>query len=385
MYRNALFPVNSARKQLLSCFYEKLHSFKYGKRSIWIQSEATPNEDAIKFIPGINILPESSASIEYLNSHQAIASPLAKKLFSLEGVKYVFYGPDYITITKHSKTTWNSLKPEIFSVIMEHISSGQPILQPQAGEILDEKTQEEDSEVISMIKELIETRIRAAIQRDGGDVEYKGFHNGKVFLKLKGACKTCDASLITLKNGIESMLMHYIPDVKEVEHVLDEDEEVGLKVWTMRERRRFCTCLNDRLVAFQPTLHPSMCGCCGEDVGGADGGQRVRSWRWGTVELDALLSMEELSKVPFLVLGNKIDAPGAVSEEELRGTLGLFQTTGKGKTLLENVRPIEVFMWYVGVQKEGLGCYAAGLWRRVSVAKPVCLSCWQLGTKFGKI
>ncbi|KTW32448.1 uncharacterized protein T551_00538 [Pneumocystis jirovecii RU7] len=229
MHKNTSLFIDFNRKYIFLYVCRRLSPLKLNKRSIWIQSEPTPNENAIKFIPGVNILPESSASIEYLNSRQAVSSPLARKLFSLDGVKYVFYGPDYITITKHSKNAWSPLKPEIFSVIMEHISSGQPIFLPEAEKSPD-KNSEEDSEVVSMIKELIETRIRTAIQEDGGDVEYKGFHNGKVFLKLKGACKTCDSSVVTLKNGIESMLMHYIPDVKGVEHVLDEDEEVGIKV-----------------------------------------------------------------------------------------------------------------------------------------------------------
>ncbi|KAG5513907.1 hypothetical protein PMAC_000529 [Pneumocystis sp. 'macacae'] len=228
MHKNTSLFIHFNKKYAFSCIFRRLSPLKLNKRLIWIQSETTPNEDAIKFIPGVNILPESSSSIEYLNSREAVSSPLARKLFSLDGVKYVFYGPDYITITKHSKNAWSPLKPEIFSIIMEHISSGQPIFLPETKEL--KKNAQEDSEVVSMIKELIETRIRTAIQEDGGDVEYKGFHNGKVFLKLKGACKTCDSSVITLKNGIESMLMHYIPDVKGVEHVLDEDEEVGIKV-----------------------------------------------------------------------------------------------------------------------------------------------------------
>lgn len=235
MSQNILFKVNLYSKSYLSYFYKRVPFLKFKKRSIWVQSEATPNENAIKFIPGVNILPESFQSIEYLNSRQAVSSPLARKLFAIDGVKYVFYGPDYITITKHSENAWSPLKPEIFSTIMEHISSGQPIFLPSQ-EDLKTNVDDEDSEVVSMIKELLETRIRTAIQEDGGDVEYKGFHNGKVFLKLKGACKTCDSSVITLKNGIESMLMHYIPDVKGVEHVSGE-EEVGIKEFENLEQK----------------------------------------------------------------------------------------------------------------------------------------------------
>lgn len=231
MIRNTFLRLNFRTKTALFPFLPQLSFLNSKKRPIWIQSEKTPNENAIKFIPGVNILPESFKSVEYLNSKQAISSPLAKKLFAIDGVKYVFYGPDYITITKHPENEWSPLKPEIFSIIMEHISSGQPIFLPQKHDLDSNiKTQEDDSEVVSMIKELLETRIRPVIQEDGGDVEYKGYNNGKVLLKLKGACKTCNSSVMTLKNGIENMLMHYIPDVKGVEHVMDIEEEVSIKV-----------------------------------------------------------------------------------------------------------------------------------------------------------
>jgi NFU1 iron-sulfur cluster scaffold homolog, mitochondrial len=146
-------------------------------------------------------------------------SPLAAQLHNVDGVSSVFYGPDYITVTKSADASWAHIKPEIFSLITEAVTSGAPIVnvveqsgeQEQHGGIQDSlKYDENDSEVVSMIKELLETRIRPAIQEDGGDIEYHGFENGNVLLKLRGACRTCDSSTVTLKNGIESMLMHYV-------------------------------------------------------------------------------------------------------------------------------------------------------------------------------
>lgn len=156
---------------------------------------------------------------------------------NVEGVKSVFYGKDYITITKDSSTLWAHVKPEVFSLITEAVTNGQPIVN-----IVENKTGEEgqgsasevqptyapeDEEVVGMIQELLETRIRPAIQEDGGDIEFRGFHDGEVLLKLRGACRTCDSSTVTLKNGIESMLMHYIEEVKGVKQVLDQEEEIA--------------------------------------------------------------------------------------------------------------------------------------------------------------
>lgn len=148
-------------------------------------------------------------------------SPLASQLLNIDGVNSVFYGPDYITVTKTSDTNWAHVKPEVFSLITEAVTSGQQIVNTvERGESDEGSTggsqqdsleyNEEDGEVVGMIKELLETRIRPSIQEDGGDIEYRGFENGNVLLKLRGACRTCDSSTVTLKNGIESMLMHYV-------------------------------------------------------------------------------------------------------------------------------------------------------------------------------
>jgi len=190
---------------------------------MFIQTEATPNEDSLKFIPGVPVMGEEGTA-EFLDVRAALASPLAIRLMGVEGVSTVFYGPDFITVSKDSENTWSIVKPEIYSLLMEHFSSGQPLFRsaeereragPQDTRILDT-----DSETVAMIKELLETRVRPAIMEDGGDIEYRGFDEngaGLVKVKLKGSCRGCESSSVTLKSGIERMLMHYIPEVKGVE------------------------------------------------------------------------------------------------------------------------------------------------------------------------
>ena len=174
-------------------------------------------------------------------------SPLAAQLLGVDGVTSVFYGSDYITVNKDSSVPWAHVKPEVFSLITEAVTSGQPIvniIQAKAGESGQEGSEEDslaynedDTEVVSMIKELLETRIRPAIQEDGGDIDFRGFVDGQVLLKLRGACRTCDSSTVTLKNGIESMLMHYIEEVKGVQQVLDQEEEVALQEFAKFEEK----------------------------------------------------------------------------------------------------------------------------------------------------
>lgn len=161
--------------------------------------------------------------MEYLSPRSTLApphpSPLAANLLNVEGVTSVFYGPDFITVTKASDANWAHIKPEVFSLITQAVTSGEALVNTVAktGEHAQEGGEEEslgyneeDDEVVSMIKELLDTRIRPAIQEDGGDIEFRGFENGIVMLKLRGACRTCDSSTVTLRNGIESMLMHYV-------------------------------------------------------------------------------------------------------------------------------------------------------------------------------
>ncbi|KAI9097394.1 scaffold protein Nfu/NifU N terminal-domain-containing protein [Phlyctochytrium arcticum] len=195
---------------------------------MFIQTESTPNVDSLKFKPGVPVLHQSTA--EFLNARDAQQSPLAVSLFRIDGVQSVFYGPDFITITKDQDANWQLMRPEIYGTIMDFFASGQPIIRETTDETLvrgDTEVLPEDSEIVAMIKELLDTRIRPTIQDDGGDIEYKGFEDGIVRLKLQGSCRTCDSSVVTLKNGIENMLMHYIPEVQGVEQVLDEHEAVA--------------------------------------------------------------------------------------------------------------------------------------------------------------
>ncbi|KAF9996252.1 hypothetical protein BGZ79_010006 [Entomortierella chlamydospora] len=210
-------------------------------RTLFIQTATTPNQDSLKFIPGVAVMPDSSTA-EFLDARNAMVSPLAKKLFQIDGVRGVFLGPDFVTITKDQDAVWQLMKPDVYSAIMDFFASGQPIISEGAdGEgattYNDTMILEDDSEVVQMIKELLDTRIRPSIQDDGGDIEYRGFEDGIVRLKLKGACRTCDSSTVTLKNGIENMLMHYIPEVTSVEQVFDADEEMSQLEFEKLERR----------------------------------------------------------------------------------------------------------------------------------------------------
>ncbi|ANB11270.1 Nfu1p [Sugiyamaella lignohabitans] len=207
-------------------------------RSMYIQTSATPNDDALKFLPSQEVLGDGARTIEYLSGRDAHSSPLARKLFAVDGVRSVMFGPDFITVEKDPESNWIYLKPEIFSLLTEHLSAGGPVVLEGTEAASDTLPSEEDSEVVSMIKELIDTRIRPAIQEDGGDLEYRGFtDDGIVQLKLRGACRSCDSSSVTLKNGIESMLMHYVEEVTGVEQVLDPEEEVSLKEFDKLEKK----------------------------------------------------------------------------------------------------------------------------------------------------
>ncbi|KAI5844520.1 scaffold protein Nfu/NifU N terminal-domain-containing protein [Morchella snyderi] len=206
-------------------------------RSMFIQTETTPNASALKFIPGTPVLPAGSSSLEYLDGRETHNSPLARKLFAVDGVRAVFYGPDFITITKTEGANWAFVKPEVFALITEALAGGGSVVVEGTSGAVDTMPEEGDSEVVSMVKELLDTRIRPSIQEDGGDIEYRGFENGMVKLKLRGACRTCDSSTVTLKNGIESMLMHYIEEVKGVEQILDEEEEIAIREFEKFEEK----------------------------------------------------------------------------------------------------------------------------------------------------
>ncbi|KDN45100.1 HIRA-interacting protein 5 [Tilletiaria anomala UBC 951] len=207
---------------------------------MFIQTESTPNNDSLKFLPGQKVM--ESGSAEFLDNRSAMSSPLAKQLFQIPGVSSVFYGPDFVTVSKASDVQWSTLKPEIYSRIMEFFTAGHPLFTDanSAHGSSDTLILDTDSETVAMIKELLDTRVRPAIQEDGGDIEYRGFGedtDGIVRLMLKGSCRGCDSSTVTLKNGIERMLTHYIPEVKGVEQILDQEDEVALDEFAKLEKR----------------------------------------------------------------------------------------------------------------------------------------------------
>ena len=198
--RRSLFTPATPRPTLLT----KPVLTRFSRRTVFIQTSPTPNEHALKFIPTEHaLLPPESATIEFLSSSTSVPSPLARNLLSIPGVRSVMFSPEFLTVEKEEDANWAHIKPEVFSLTMEHLLSGQPLLTENVESAQDTKVQEGDSETVQMIKELLETRIRPAIMEDGGDIEYRGFENGEVLLKLRGACRTCDSSVVTLKNGIE--------------------------------------------------------------------------------------------------------------------------------------------------------------------------------------
>ncbi|KAJ9111851.1 hypothetical protein QFC20_002438 [Naganishia adeliensis] len=208
---------------------------------MFIQTESTPNDNSLKFIPGVPVM-VNGGTYEILDAKSSLVSPLAVRLMGVDGVTGVFYGPDFVTVSKDDSQPWNLLKAEIFAILMEHFTSGKPLFKESHTEMdgpQDTKILDTDSEVIAMIKELLDTRVRPAIQEDGGDIEYKGFDEdtGIVKLKLKGSCRGCSSSSVTLKSGIERMLTHYIPEVQSVEQVLDEEELIALDEFAKLEKR----------------------------------------------------------------------------------------------------------------------------------------------------
>lgn len=181
---------------------------------MFIQTEATPNPQTLKFLPGVAVMQGGTAF--YTGSADAGASPLAQTLFAIEGVKAVFLGSDFVTITKREDAGWDVLKPLLLTSIMDHFVSGKPVIttSAQTG-----ASGEDDSEIVKQIKELIETRVRPAVAMDGGDIVFHSFEEGIVKLEMHGSCSGCPSSTATLKSGIENMLKHYIPEIVAVEPV----------------------------------------------------------------------------------------------------------------------------------------------------------------------
>ena len=181
---------------------------------MFIQTEQTPNPATLKFLPGCAVM--GSGTANFPDRESAWRSPLAERLFQLPEVGGVFLGGDFITVTKNDDSDWYELKPAVLAVIMEHFTAGRPVLNAAEGEAGTAATEEEDDEVVSQIKELLETRVRPAVAMDGGDIIFHDFEDGVVYLHMQGSCSGCPSSTATLKAGIENMLRHYIPEVVEV-------------------------------------------------------------------------------------------------------------------------------------------------------------------------
>ncbi|MBT6134351.1 MAG: NifU family protein [Kordiimonadaceae bacterium] len=181
---------------------------------MFIQTEQTPNPATLKFIPGEVVL--DSGTMFFESKDAASISPLAEVLFDVEGVSAVFLGSDFITV-ENNGADWNVLKPSILGIIMEHYTAGLPIVTGEAKiEVADDDA---DPEIVAQIMELLDTRVRPAVARDGGDITYHGFKDGVVYLRMQGACSGCPSSTATLKHGIQNLLKHYIPEVESVEPI----------------------------------------------------------------------------------------------------------------------------------------------------------------------
>jgi Fe-S cluster biogenesis protein NfuA len=184
---------------------------------MFIQTEQTPNPATLKFLPGRVVMPAGTAN--FTSAEAAAASPLAERLFSLPQIGGVFFGADFVTVTKAEEGDWYQLKPAVLAAIMEHFTAGRPLLAAGAEAAPAGAGAEEDDEIVSQIKELLETRVRPAVAQDGGDIIFHDFDDGVVYLHMQGSCSGCPSSTATLKAGIENMLRHYIPEVVEVRAV----------------------------------------------------------------------------------------------------------------------------------------------------------------------
>jgi Fe-S cluster biogenesis protein NfuA len=184
--------------------------------SMFIQTEETPNPATLKFLPGREVV--ASGSVDFASSEGAGRSPLADRLFKVEGVQRVFFGQDFITVSKSDTKDWSVMKPALLGVIMEHFVSGQPVLLAE-GAAPAATDDAEDDEIVAQIKDLLETRVRPAVAQDGGDIIFHSFEDGVVYLHMQGSCSGCPSSTATLKMGIENMLRRHVPEVVEVRPV----------------------------------------------------------------------------------------------------------------------------------------------------------------------
>jgi Fe-S cluster biogenesis protein NfuA len=186
-----------------------------------IETEATPNPATLKFLPGRAVM--ESGTRDFADPQEAEASPLAEALFDLGDVTGVFFGREFISVTAAPGVNWSDLKPDVLSILLDHFSANMPLFKPAVAGFSVPAADDEyplddpaDEEIVDQIKELIETRVRPAVANDGGDIVYRGFQRGVVFLQMQGACSGCPSSSATLKNGIEQLLKHYVPEVTEV-------------------------------------------------------------------------------------------------------------------------------------------------------------------------
>ena len=181
---------------------------------MFIQTESTPNPATLKFLPGRTVLQTGTADFPSVENSEK--SPLAKRIFEVEGISGVFFGSDFITVTKNDGIDWEHVKPAILGVIMEHFQSGLPVLLEENTAPSHAKHDGPESAIVEQIKELLDTRVRPAVAQDGGDITFHGYEEGIVYLHMQGACAGCPSSTMTLKMGIENLLKHFIPEVQEV-------------------------------------------------------------------------------------------------------------------------------------------------------------------------
>lgn len=186
---------------------------------MFIQTEATPNPATVKFLPGRAVLP--GGAVDFRNAQDALRSPLARRLFGIGGVAGVFFGSDFVSVTKTPEADWATLKNAVLMALMDHYMAGEPLM--EGGQAQATSPAPTDDPLVAQILELLETRVRPAVARDGGDIVFHGFEGGVVYLKMRGACSGCPSASATLKMGIENMLRHYVPEVREVRPVADDN------------------------------------------------------------------------------------------------------------------------------------------------------------------
>lgn len=217
---------NKITSTLLTYSYKTIYNKAKAHKnfSVFIKTQSTPNPHFLKFLPGQKIMDEGE-TYDFQNKRQALISELATRLFDIEGINKVFYGGDYISVGKEELVEWDNLKPQVIDTIVEHFTNGKDLFNERP--IDDNEINENDSETVQLIKEIITTRVRPIVQEDGGDIKFVEFdeETGVVYLQMKGSCSGCPSSGVTLKNGIERMLTHYVGEVTAVEEFFDEDEE----------------------------------------------------------------------------------------------------------------------------------------------------------------